>query len=143
MEDSVYIHNLIMILIMRRCSLRFDLWHIKYLDWSRVNNNTGRPPSNTANWSSTNGIHYIIIDCTSARLRLGGHWFSRGDNFPRYPLVQSIFIILYECKLKKQIHRIHYVWFQNNLRQLYICVCISYSVYSNAHTTPVRIYGEP
>ena len=44
MEDSVYIHNLIMILIMRRCSLRFDLWHIKYLDWSRVNNNTGRPP---------------------------------------------------------------------------------------------------
>ena len=24
-----------------------------------------------------------------------------------------------------------------------ICVHISYSVYSNAHTTPVRIYGEP
>ena len=25
----------------------------------------------------------------------GGHWFSRGANFPCYPLVQSIFIILY------------------------------------------------
>ena len=23
------------------------------------------------------------------------HWFLRGDNFPCYPLVQSIFIILY------------------------------------------------
>ena len=26
--------------------------------------------------------------------------------------------------------------------QMNICVCISYSVYSNAQTTPVRIYGE-
>ena len=42
-----------------------------------------------------------------------------------------------------QIHRLHYVWFQNNPVQVNICVCISLSVCSNAHTTPVRIYGEP
>ena len=41
------------------------------------------------------------------------------------------------------IHRLHYAWYQNNLGQVNICVCIKYSVYSNAHTTPVRIYGEP
>ena len=40
-------------------------------------------------------------------------------------------------------HRLHYVWFQNNPGQINISVCISYSLYSNAHTTPVRIYGEP
>ena len=33
-------------------------------------------------------------------------------------------------------------WFQNNPGQVNIWVCISYSVNSNAHTTPVRIYGE-
>ena len=38
---------------------------------------------------------------------------------------------------------IKYVWFQNNPGQVNICVCNSYSVYLNAHTTPVRIYGEP
>ena len=36
------------------------------------------------------------------------------------------------------IHRLHNVWFQNNLGQVNILVCLSYSVYSNAHTTPVR-----
>ena len=38
---------------------------------------------------------------------------------------------------------IKYVWFQNNSGQVNICVCNSYSLYSNAHTTPVRIYDEP
>ena len=33
-------------------------------------------------------------------------------------------------------------WFQNNRGQVNICVCISYSVSSNPHTAPVRIYGE-
>ena len=42
---------------------------------------------------------------TEAKPRLtlvfeGWHWFSRGDNFPRYPLVQSIFIILYWMWIK-------------------------------------------
>ena len=64
---------------------------------------------------------------------------SRGDNFPCYPLVQSIFIIL---KVNSK-HRLHYVWFQNNPGQVNIWGCISYSVNSNAHPTPVRIYGEP
>ena len=50
-----------------------------------------------------------------------------------YPLVQSIIIILY-CMLICP----HYVLFQNNPSQVNIWVCIS-----NAHTTPVRIYGEP
>ena len=39
----------------------------------------------------------------------------------------------------KIIHRLY----QNNPGKLNILVCISYSVNSNAHTTPVRIYGEP
>ena len=33
--------------------------------------------------------------------------------------------------------------FKNNQGPMNIWVCISYSVNSNAHTTPVRIYGEP
>ena len=33
--------------------------------------------------------------------------------------------------------------FKNNQGQVNIRVCISYSVNSNAHTTPVIIYGEP
>ena len=36
-----------------------------------------------------------------------------------------------------------YIWFQNNPGQVIIWVGISYSVHSNAQTTPVRIYGEP
>ena len=39
-------------------------------------------------------------------------------------------------------HRPYYVWFQNNPGQVNICVCISYSAYSNGQMTPVRIYGE-
>ena len=38
---------------------------------------------------------------------------------------------------------IKYMSTQNNPGQVHICVCISYSVNSNAPTTPVRIYGEP
>ena len=41
-----------------------------------------------------------------------------------------------------QIHRLIYVWFRNNPGQVNILVCILYSVNSNAHMTPVRIYGE-
>ena len=41
------------------------------------------------------------------------------------------------------IQRLHYVWFQNNPGQVIIRVSISYSVNSNAQTTPVRIYDEP
>ena len=37
------------------------------------------------------------------------------------------------------IHRLY----QNNPGQVNIWVCISYSVNSNAHTTPIIIYGEP
>ena len=37
---------------------------------------------------------------------------------------------------------LHYVWLQYNLGQVNVRVCVSYSVNSNAHTTPVRIYGE-
>ena len=37
------------------------------------------------------------------RLRLGRHWFSRGDNFPCYPLVQSIFILLYNIVITGNI----------------------------------------
>mgnify|MGYP003692152999 CR=1 FL=1 len=40
------------------------------------------------------------------------------------------------------MHRLHYIWFQNNPGQVNIWVCISYSMNSNAHTRPVRIYGK-
>ena len=33
------------------------------------------------------------------------------------------------------MHRLHCVWFQNNPGQVNICVCISYSGYSNAQTS--------
>ena len=49
-----------------------------------------------------------------------------------------------ECYLIiRYMHRLHYVCFQNNPGQVNVGVCVSYSVNSNAHTTPVRIYGEP
>ena len=41
------------------------------------------------------------------------------------------------------IHHLHNIWFQNNPGQVNIPACISYSVNWKAHTTPVRIYGEP
>ena len=66
--------------------------------------------------------------------------FSRGDNFPCNPLVQSIIIILYWMLIK--YNTLHYVGFQNNPGQMNIWVFISYSVNLNSHTTPVRIYGE-
>ena len=66
----------------------------------------------------------------------------RGDNFPCYPIVQSIFIILY-WMLILSMHLLYYVWFQNNPGQVNIWVYISSSVNSNAHMTPDRIYGEP
>ena len=42
-----------------------------------------------------------------------------------------------------EVHRLHYVCFQNNSGQVNIWLCISFSVNANAHTTTVRIYGEP
>ena len=81
--------------------------------------------------------------CRPRRSR-GLHWFSRGDNFPCYPLVQSIYLYYTECYLIiKYMHRLHYVWIQNNPGQVNVWICVSYSVNLNAHTTPVRIYDEP
>ena len=37
--------------------------------------------------------------CRPKRSR-GWHWFSRGDNFPSYPLRQSIIIVLYWISIK-------------------------------------------
>ena len=132
-------------------------------------------------WSSINRTkdHLTVVQytlyyqCRPRRSR-GWHWFSRGDNFPCYPHVQSIFIILYWMLIKYIVYiyvivgihgwlrfvplswwreersvinrgfrRCIYVWFQNNPGQVNIWVCISYSVNSNAHLTPVKIYGEP
>ena len=39
-------------------------------------------------------------------------------------------------------HCLHYIWFQNSPGQVNIWVCILYLIKSNAHTTPVRIFGE-
>ena len=59
----------------------------------------------------------------------------------------SHYLFIYIILNVNQIH-LHDVWFQNNPGQnnpgqLNICVCISLSVYSNAQTTPFRIYGKP
>ena len=51
-------------------------------------------------------------------------------------------ICLYKINIYKYWLR-ERVTFQNNPGQVNICLCISYSVYSNANTTLVRIYGEP
>ena len=63
-------------------------------------------------------------------------FFSRGDNFPCYPLVQSIIIVLY-WMLHVIIKYIVYsnVWFQNNPGLINIWVCIS----NNKH---MRINSE-
>ena len=57
-----------------------------------------------------------------------------------YPLVQSIFIYYTECWLNTSSTLCLVL---KNPGQVNIWVRISYSVNSNAHTTPVRIYGEP
>ena len=62
----------------------------------------------------------------------------------QFPMLPSLAVNNYYIILNVDwIHRLHYVWFQNNPCQVNICVCISYSVNSNAHTTQVRIWGEP
>ena len=64
-----------------------------------------------------------------------------GGQFPMLPsCADNIYYIILNVIW---IHHLHYVWYQNNPGQVKICVCISYSIYSNAHTTPVRIFGEP
>ena len=35
----------------------------------------------------------ITWNCHPSKTNVGWHWFSRGDNFPGYPLVPSIFIL--------------------------------------------------
>ena len=61
----------------------------------------------------------------------------RGVTISCFLLVQSVFIILYWMLIK------YIVFITNKPGHMNIWVCISYSVYLNAHTTPVRIYGEP
>ena len=70
--------------------------------------------------------------CRPRRSR-GWHSFSRGDNFPCYPLVQSIIIIYITIIILNVdlLHRLLYVWFQNNSGQVNIWSCISYSENSN------------
>ena len=41
------------------------------------------------------------------------------------------------------IHRLHYVWFQNNPGQVNNYVCTSYSVNSNAHMMPSEFMVNP
>ena len=68
-------------------------------------------------------------------LRLGRHCFSPGDNFPCYPLVQSIIIIVH-WMLIKYITTIQVKWiFEFVFRTPYI--------QSLMNTTPVRNYDEP
>ena len=72
------------------------------------------------------------------------HWFSRGDNFPHYPLMQSIIIILFWMLIKYISYTTLCFGFKTiQVRLIIELICISYSVNSNSHTTPVRIYGEP
>ena len=62
----------------------------------------------------------------------------------QFPLFSSRAVNNYYIILNvNQIYRLHYVWFQNNPGHVNILVCTSYSVNSNIHMTPVRIYGEP
>ena len=70
------------------------------------------------------------IKCRPRRSR-GWHWFSRGDNFPCYFLMQSIFILLYWMLIKYIV----YITFGfKTIKVKWICdVCISYSLNSNAH----------
>ena len=65
----------------------------------------------------------------------------KGGQFSMLPscAVNTYYILLNV----NQIHCLHYILFQNNPGQVNIFVCISYSVYSNAHMMLVRIYGEP
>ena len=60
-----------------------------------------------------------------------------------FPMLPSRAVNIYHIILNvNSIHRLHYIRFQNNQGQMNIWVCISYSVNSNAHRTPVRIYSE-
>ena len=74
--------------------------------------------------------------------RLGRHWLSRDDSFPCYPLVQSIIIILYWMLIRYIVY-ITFGFKTIQVKWILLLYFISYSVYSNAQTTPVGIYGEP
>ena len=84
-------------------------------------------------------LHFILYKYWPRQSR----WLTlifKGWQFPMLPsLAVNIHIIL-NVNLK---HCLHYVWFKNISCEVNIWVWISYSVNSNAHMTPVRIYGEP
>ena len=62
----------------------------------------------------------------------------------QFPMLPSRAVNIYYIVMNvNYIHHLHYVWFQNNLCQVNIWVCISYSLNSNAHTMSLRIYCEP
>ena len=69
----------------------------------------------------------------------GWHWFSRGDNFPCYSLVQSIIILLYWMLFKYITSFIISLVSKLSRTNEYLS---SYSVNSNVHAAPVRIYGK-
>ena len=73
----------------------------------------------------------------------GWHWFSRGDNVPCNPLLHSIIIILYSNWML--IEYIVYITFCFDTIQVLREYLSLYFVLLkvNAHTTSVRIYGEP
>ena len=56
-----------------------------------------------------NDLMYIRKNQCQPRLRLGSQWFSRGDNFPCYPLLQSIIVIMfqYSWSWRKSTHKFY------------------------------------
>ena len=80
--------------------------------------------------------------CWPRRSR-GWHWFSRGGNFPCYPLMQSIFIILYWMLIKYIIYitfkTIQIKWiFEFVFRTLKIQMLIQYQSESMVNRTRIN-----
>ena len=73
--------------------------------------------------------------CRTRRSR-GWHWFSTGDNFLCFSLVQSMFIKLYRMLITSSTLR--FILKQSRSSD-YLSL---YSYNSNALTMPARIYGE-
>ena len=74
--------------------------------------------------------------CRPRRSR-GWHWFSRGDIFPFYPLVQSIFIILYWMLIKYIVYITF--GFKSNPGQVWIFVFVLRTPYTQ---TLIRCQSE-
>ena len=119
MEDSVIFALLTSVLVHL---LLYKKWLHERVTWEIV---TLRKFTNVDQWRSR-----------------GWHWFSKGVNFPCYPLVRSITIILYWMLIKHIVY-ITFVFKTFQDKWIYELLCISYSVNSNAHTTPVRMDGKP